>query len=294
MLPPEGQAGPSWLGAMRTQWNEIATRNAFYGVVSWPEFETLDQVDQEKFWTTGRESVDRFLDRLSLGDTRTQVMVEIGCGLGRMTHRFAERFGRVYAVDVSPEMIKRASAQWAGLPNVTFILGSGNDLPGIADGSIDFVFSYIVLQHVPHPQIVKDYLRETARVLKPGGLAHLQFRTEVERPPKPESPKPESMTFRALRALANPRRALGTAIRRLRVPGVPWRDYSPPVLRTLAHEFGRFESWRGCALSAEEAAAYMASRGLSIEQVTGLGTQYTFYTLRMGRDRGRSLGDRFE
>ncbi len=260
---------------MREQWDEIATRNAFYGVVSWPEFETLGQVDQEKFWTTGRESVDRFLGRLSLVDTSTQVMVEIGCGLGRMTHRFAERFGRVYAVDVSPEMIRRASARWAHLKNVTFILGSGNDLPGIADRSIDFVFSYIVLQHVPHPQIVKDYLRETARVLKPDGVAHLQFRTDVERPPKTES-----IAFRAFRAVTHPRRAFRTAITRLRTRLFPPRDQTPSVNRTLSDEFWRFASWRGCALPAEEVEPFASSLGLAIENVSGEGTQYTFYTFK--------------
>lgn len=263
------------LKRMREQWDEIATRNAFYGVVSWPEFETLDQVDQEKFWNTGRESVDRFLDRLPLGDIGDQVMVEIGCGLGRMTHRFAERFGRVYAVDVSPEMIKRASVQWASLPNVTFILGSGNDLPGIADQSIDFVFSYIVLQHVPHPQIVKDYLRETARVLKPGGLAHLQFRTDVY-----AFQWRESVAFRAFRAVTHPRRAFRTAITRLRTCLFPPRDQTPSVNRTLSDEFWRFASWRGCALPADEVPSFASSLGLEIENVTGAGTQYTFYTFK--------------
>lgn len=52
---------------MRAQWDEIATRNAFYGVVSWPEFEAPGQVDQEKFWATGRENVDGLLDPPGVG-----------------------------------------------------------------------------------------------------------------------------------------------------------------------------------------------------------------------------------
>ncbi len=264
------------LDRMREQWDAIASRNAFYGVVSWPEFQALDQVDREKFWETGRREVDTFLSRLNLGDTQSWSMVEIGCGLGRMTHRFAERFGRVYSVDVSPEMLKRAGAQWARLANVEFILGHGNDLPGIADRSIDFVFSYIVLQHVPEPTIVKDYLRETARVLKPGGLAYLQFRTDVLAPRY----TPPSIAFRAFRAATHPRRALRTAITRLRALVFPSRANKPPLDWKLADDFGRFESWRGCALRAEEVEPFAASLGLRTEHVTGVGTQYTFYTFR--------------
>jgi ubiquinone/menaquinone biosynthesis C-methylase UbiE len=262
---------------MREEWNAIASRNAFYGVVSWPEFQALDQVDREKFWETGRREVDAFLERLALPDTRSWSMVEIGCGLGRMSQRFAERFGRVYAVDVSPEMLGRAKAQWTHLKNVDFILGHGNDFPGVADRSVDFVFSFIVLQHVPDPQIVKDYLRETARVLKTGGLAFLQFRTDVQ-----TFPQQQSFVFRAFRALTHPRRATRTLLTRLRARLFPQRAAVASSNWSLADEFGRFESWRGCALSAEEVEPLASSLGLRTENVIGAGTQYTFYTFRMG------------
>jgi len=263
------------LNKMRQQWDAIASRNAFYGVVSWPEFQTLDQVDREKFWQTGRREVDDFLSGLNLVGTRPWSMVEIGCGLGRMTHRFSERFGRVYSGDVSPGMVIRAREQWASLTNVNFILGHGNDLPGVADRSVDFVFSFIVLQHVPDPQIVKDYLRETARVLKSGGLAYLQFRTDVQ-----TFPQGLSLAFRAFRAVTHPRRAFHTAIRRLRARLFPPRTLEPSSNWTLADEFGRFESWRGSALPAAEVEPFALSLGLRTENVTGVGTQYTFYTFR--------------
>lgn len=265
----------SSLDRMRDQWDAIAKRNAFYGVVSWPEFQALDQVDREKFWETGRREVDLFLEQLSILDTESWSMVEIGCGLGRMTHRFAERFGRVYAVDVSPEMLSLAKAQWAHLANVEFILGHGNDLPGVADRVVDFVFSVIALQHVPDPQIVKDYFRETARVLKPGGLAYLQFRTDMQ-----TFPQLRSFLNRTYRALTHPRRATLTLLARLWARVFPPRPTEALSNWSLADEFGRFECWRGCALPSEEVEPFTASLGLRIESVNGLGTQYTFYTLR--------------
>lgn len=267
----------STLDRMREQWDAMARRNAFYGVVSWPEFQALDQVDREKFWETGRKEVDLFLERLNLGETGSWSMVEIGCGLGRMTHRFAERFGKVYAVDVSPEMFGRAKTQWTHLPNVEFILGHGNDFPGVSDRSVDFVFSFIVLQHVPDPQIVKDYLCEAARVLKPGGLAYLQFRTDIQ-----TFRQHQSFAFRAFRALTHPRRATRTLFARLRARLFPPMMGDASSAWTLADEFGRFESWRGCALPPDEVEPFASSLGLRIEGVEGIGTQYTFYRFRRG------------
>ena len=39
----------------------------------------------------------------------------------------------------------------------------------------DFVYSYAVFQHIPSAEVVFSYLRETVRVLKPGGFARLQI-----------------------------------------------------------------------------------------------------------------------
>src|SRR6185437_14634763 len=38
-----------------------------------------------------------------------------------------------------------------------------------------FVYSYAVFQHIPSAEVVFSYLRETIRVLKPGGFARLQI-----------------------------------------------------------------------------------------------------------------------
>jgi hypothetical protein len=43
------------------------------------------------------------------------------------------------------------------------------------DRHFDFVYSYAVFQHIPSGDVVFSYLRETIRVLKPGGVARLQI-----------------------------------------------------------------------------------------------------------------------
>ena len=56
-------------------------------------------------------------------------------------------FGQYIGVDVSPQMVRMASAYQ--IPRASFHAVSGADLRCIPDVSIDFVFSFAVFQHVP-------------------------------------------------------------------------------------------------------------------------------------------------
>ncbi|MDP9420065.1 MAG: class I SAM-dependent methyltransferase [Actinomycetota bacterium] len=132
--------------------------------------------DREGFFRQGAEEADALLAFCGIEPSTEKTMLEIGCGVGRMTRRFSERYGSVVAVDVSPEMLARARENLADRSNVEWVLGSGSDLSPIADATIDHVFSYITLQHVPRQDAVLSYVRETSRVLRIGGEAGLQVR----------------------------------------------------------------------------------------------------------------------
>jgi ubiquinone/menaquinone biosynthesis C-methylase UbiE len=102
--------------------------------------------------------------------------LEIGCGIGRDTVHLARHFGHVDGVDVSETVVRRGRDR--GLPeNVRLHVVSGGDLGAFDSGSVPFVFSHLVFQHVTDDAIVESYLREVARVLRPGGLAAVQFDT---------------------------------------------------------------------------------------------------------------------
>jgi SAM-dependent methyltransferase len=121
----------------------------------------------------GREELEALFGRLG-ADPRGGTCVEVGCGPGRMTGALAERFDRVFAVDVSTEMLDRARAA-TERSNVEFLLVSGDRLDAVAEGGADTVVCYLVLQHLPSRRHVLTYLREFARVLAPGGRAFVQL-----------------------------------------------------------------------------------------------------------------------
>jgi SAM-dependent methyltransferase len=119
-------------------------------------------VDRELAWTGALCDHERAL--------------EIGCGIGRNTVHLARHFDRVDGIDISPTMVRRARA--LVLPgNLHLHVGNGRDLDGFEGQSFAFVFSHLVFQHVFEDDVIDSYMREIARVLRPGGAAVLQFDT---------------------------------------------------------------------------------------------------------------------
>jgi hypothetical protein len=83
-------------------------------------------------------------------------------------------------VDISPAMILKAREALRDVPNAELLLTEG-DLSAIENGTLDFVYSFIVFQHIPSKRIISNYIREAARTLKVGGV----FRFQVDGRPRP-------------------------------------------------------------------------------------------------------------
>ena len=121
----------------------------------------------------GREELDALFGRLG-ADPHGGFVVEVGCGPGRMTAALAERFDRVLGLDVSPVMVVRAR-EAVPVASVEFRAIAGERLEGVADGSVDALVCYLVLQHLPSVDHVLGYVREFGRVLAPDGEAFVQL-----------------------------------------------------------------------------------------------------------------------
>lgn len=102
------------------------------------------------------------------------VVLELGCGVGRLLRPVACHVKEAIGVDVSAVMIEEAELFLAGAPNVRLIKCDGATLEGVESESVDLVFSLLALIHVDKRSAFR-YLREIRRVLKPGGRALLQF-----------------------------------------------------------------------------------------------------------------------
>lgn len=159
----------------QARWDAYATADPLWAVLSDPARRdrrwTLDS-----FFETGVREISLALHRVgqlgwSPGRRRA---LDFGCGVGRLTQALAAHFQRVVGVDVSPAMVAHAQALNRQGARVTYVQNGAADLAAFEDGAFDFVYSDIVLQHLP-PDMALGYVREFFRVLAPGGVAMFQL-----------------------------------------------------------------------------------------------------------------------
>ena len=99
-----------------------------------------------------------------------ETVLDLGSGAGIDCFLAAERVGpkgKVYGVDMTPEMLRRArgAAKEGGYRNVVFKKGEIEDLP-LPDASVDVIISNCVINLSPDKPRV---FAEAFRVLRPGG-----------------------------------------------------------------------------------------------------------------------------
>src|SRR5690606_1970352 len=87
-------------------------------------------------------------------------------GTGAILHRVAPLASNAVGIDISAGMLEQALAR-----NLCVVQGSATALP-FADASFDVVYSFKVLAHI---EDIHTAMAEVSRVLRPGGVAFLEF-----------------------------------------------------------------------------------------------------------------------
>jgi len=108
------------------------------------------------------------------------VIADIGAGTGYFTRPLAEKVGpkgKVFAVDIQPEMIALLTNRMAALniSNVHAFLGTITD-PKLPPASVDWVLMVDVYHEFSHPH---EMIQSICKSLKPGGrIIFVEFRGE--------------------------------------------------------------------------------------------------------------------
>jgi SAM-dependent methyltransferase len=223
-------------------WDERAREQALYFVDNTVDYR---HPDAERFWSDGEEAVASILGALRIEVQPGDEIVEIGCGVGRLTRALAARAGHVTAVDVSAEMLARARELNPELANVRWLHGDGSSLAGVGTESADGCFSHVVFQHLPDPALTLGYVREMGRVLRRGGWAAFGLSTDpdVHRRRRRATWRLAALVGRGPRAQEHP-------------------------------------AWLGSAVPLERLRDALAEAGLELERLEGEGTQFTLVLAR--------------
>ncbi len=219
-------------------WDKRADEDPFFFVDSRMAFR---RTDVKQFWADGERDLDALLSALGECIDPQDHVVEIGCGVGRLTRVISLRAASVRALDASERMLERAKQLNPSLANVEWLLGDGSTLAGIGAASVDACISHVVFQHIPDPQVTLSYVRELGRVLRPGGWAAFQISND----PRVHSP---------MGVLARARAGA------LAVIGRYPRGQNDP-------------RWRGSMIELSDLRKAAADGSMGVERVVGEGTQ---------------------
>jgi cyclopropane fatty-acyl-phospholipid synthase-like methyltransferase len=99
--------------------------------------------------------------------------LEIGAGYGRLVKEMAKTFEYVVGIDSSNSLQEMSWGYLEDHIRTYVLINDGKSIPLDRD-RFDFVYSYIAFQHMHTLEIIKSYIDEAFRVLKPGGACRIQ------------------------------------------------------------------------------------------------------------------------
>jgi precorrin-6B methylase 2 len=159
-------ASPDGIGK-RYMGREIA------GIMGWQGASWLEREEREK-----EERTDLLIKELDVKPGMT--VADIGAGTGYFSRRIAPLLGsagRVFAVDVQPQMVtllERLAAK-DKITNITAVLGESAQVK-LADASIDLAIMVDVYHELEYPY---EMMQSIVKALKPGGrLVFVEYRAE--------------------------------------------------------------------------------------------------------------------
>jgi ubiquinone/menaquinone biosynthesis C-methylase UbiE len=142
-----------------------------------------ERIDDPELFAQERKAVDRYIT-----DTDASVL-DVGCGVGRISHLLHERGFHVTGIDVSKPLVEEGRSLF---PEIDFHIADIRDLPFASESFDHVVFSWFGLDYVLPKAERIEALGEIWRVLKPSGIGvfsshnhwHSFVPIPVDNPPK--------------------------------------------------------------------------------------------------------------
>lgn len=187
------------LDRLEQNWQALGEQDPLWAILSAPE-KRGGGWKLDEFLASGRSDLGQVLEILDgqgIQIARDRAL-DFGCGVGRLTQALATEFRSCDGVDLAASMVDRARELSDAPDRVHFHHNEAGDLRLFESASFDFVLSLYVLQHM-EPELMRGYLKEFVRVLRPNGVAYFNVPDRTV-PPEPLPPP----AWRASLSLAGP------------------------------------------------------------------------------------------
>jgi SAM-dependent methyltransferase len=155
----------------KEDWERLAEVDPLWAVLTAPE-QKDGGWNTDAFFATGEEEIAGVfseVERLGRTPGRARAL-DFGCGVGRLTRALGTRFETAVGVDISEAMVEQARRLNEAFPACDFRINTTADLSQFETGSFDFIYSSLVLQHLPSVAHVEGYVAEFLRLVRPEGL----------------------------------------------------------------------------------------------------------------------------
>jgi SAM-dependent methyltransferase len=165
----------------KEDWERLAEADPMWAVLTSPD-DKGGAWNADRFFATGEVEVAEVLDAADrLRTVARGRALDFGCGVGRLTRALGVRFQSAVGVDISEAMVAQARRLNDAFPQCEFVVNEASDLSRFETDSFDFVYSNIVLQHLPSVVEIERYVTEFLRIARPDALvvfgipAHVAF-----------------------------------------------------------------------------------------------------------------------
>lgn len=154
-------------------WNLIADKQPYFGVLSNAQFRTENLTDKHRadFFKTGEDDIAHVaaVFQRDFGEFAPKSGLDFGSGVGRLLIPMSKRVGTAIGVDIA-ESMRRITEENLRARNIT----NAQVVASIPSTPVDWVNSWIVLQHIP-PARGYEILNQLWKLLTIGGYLSLQI-----------------------------------------------------------------------------------------------------------------------
>lgn len=160
-------------------WEGLAQEDALWAILT-DQDKQGGKWDLNTFFEAGEKEINTvfaYLQENNFLPTSYKNAIDFGCGVGRLTRFIAPHFAHTTGIDVAQTMIAQAQKLNADLgESIDFKLNLAPNLAIFPNNSLSFIYSSIVLQHIPRQEGML-FIEQFLQKLSAGGVAVFQVPT---------------------------------------------------------------------------------------------------------------------